>query len=83
MDNTLLFVFKHRHKSNKGFKSHTHAYHEIIYFMKGDGTTKIGSNEYSYKPGDICFTEQTEERSQMSEKRSEYICIGFRIGICG
>ena len=78
MKDSLLFIFKHSHKSNKQFKSHTHSYHELIYFLKGNGTTVIGDVEYNYKSGDICFTEASVQRSQKSEKRSEYICLGFR-----
>ena len=78
MENTLLFIFKHRHKSNSGFKSHTHTYNELIYFLKGSGTTRIGDTEYSYKSGDICCTESALPRSQKAEKRSEYICLGFK-----
>ena len=78
MENKLLFIFKHSHQNNKSFKSHTHTYHEVIYFLKGSGTTEINGTEYSYKAGDICFTEALLPRTQKSQKRSEYICFGFK-----
>ncbi|MBQ2967550.1 MAG: AraC family transcriptional regulator [Clostridia bacterium] len=77
MENSILFMFKNFHKPRTNFKAHNHTYHEIIYFIKGAGQTKVGEDIFPYKPGDICFTPKGIYRNQRAEKRSEYLCLGF------
>lgn len=78
MENKILFVFKNFHKPHTNFKAHNHQYHEIIFFLKGAGQTKVGEDVYPYKANDICFTSEGVFRNQRAEKRSEYLCLGFK-----
>lgn len=38
----------------------------------------MGEDSYSYKSNDVCFTGEGIYRNQRAEKRSEYLCLGFR-----
>lgn len=78
MENEILFIFKNFHKPRTNFKAHNHQYHEIIFFLKGSGQTNVGDESYSYKANDVCFTNEGVYRNQRAEKRSEYLCLGFR-----
>ncbi len=78
MENKILFIFKNHHKPRTNFKAHNHKYHEIIFFLKGAGQTKVGEDIYPYKANDVCFTHEGVYRNQRAEKRSEYLCLGFK-----
>ena len=75
----ILFdsIFSFAYKKNSSFENFSHHTHELIYFLTGEGTTKINNITYTYMPNNVCFTHIGDIRNNNCSKTTNYICIRF------
>ena len=57
--------------------SHSHDFYEFVYYLSGDGETKIGSKKYYFKEGSYAFIEPGVNHSEKHYGISRVFIVGF------
>lgn len=78
MNANLLFISKSSRKTNYSSFTHTHNYHEIIFYDAGcHGINIIDGIEYEFKPGDISVKKSGVPHSGTHLASGKLISLGF------
>ncbi len=72
-------MFSFTYLKNTEFKDFNYHTCELVYFISGEGITIINNKEFPYYAGDICFTTPGDLKSNLSLKKTNYICLRFGI----
>ena len=77
MSTNLSFCIKQEYKKNYFIQNHTHPCYELVYYVKGEGTTTVGDKVYSFAPGSFIITEPNQIHKESSDKPVTVKFIGF------
>ena len=80
---TLKTICRENHLHPIAIDRHTHKYDEIVYFIDGDGTTKIDGVIYSYKPGTFAYYKAGTSHDESNLKQCGIIWLHFTYKIDG
>ncbi|MBY9077315.1 helix-turn-helix domain-containing protein [Paenibacillus sp. HN-1] len=73
----LLFLFHTDHPKDTYIQLHQHECYELVYYLNGNGTTMIGSTQYSFKPNTFAFIAPRTLHDERHLTGSELLFIGF------
>ena len=59
--------------------SHSHDFYEFVFYLSGDGETKIGSKKYHFKEGSYAFLEPGITHSEKHYGISRVFIVGFYV----
>lgn len=73
------FKFFHRHEyhGNTTEREHNHPFHEIVYYVEGDGKGKIEKREYFYEAGALVFIPAGKRHMEFHETQTEVVFFAF------
>ena len=75
----VKFAIAHRHKKDTTEPAHKHTCYELIYYVKGEGKSIIGTNEYAYSENTVAFVSAIEEHSEYHQTETDVIFFGYNI----
>lgn len=58
-------------------KRHSHSYHEIVFYVYGQGQLCIGQTQYAITNGTYCFVPRGVPHDEVHEDESHVVYIGF------
>lgn len=74
---SIKYVCNYNHNASTFVTLHNHDCYELVYYVKGSGTTKIGKKDYSYKKGDFVLMRPNTPHDESHTELSEMLYIGF------
>lgn len=83
LDCTLNEINRINHTIPFKIQMHTHKYNEITYYISGNGSTKIGSTVYEYKPKTFAFYKAGTAHNEINPEPSDIIWMHFSWNIEG
>ncbi|MBB6674759.1 helix-turn-helix transcriptional regulator [Cohnella nanjingensis] len=75
----LDFLFEARHEPRSAVPLHRHGCHELVYYARGAGTTRIGDTGYRYAPGTYALIAPGIPHDERREDATEVVCVGFTL----
>ncbi len=75
----VKFAIEHRHKADTTEPTHKHRCYELVYYVKGNGKSIIGTREYSYAGNTIAFISSDKEHSEYHQTETDVIFFGYTI----
>lgn len=78
--NQLEFIFFFDHKADSDILYHHHQCYEMVYYVKGKGTTNIGGVEYSYSDNTFSLIRPNSYHNEAHFEETEVFCVGFSLG---
>lgn len=73
----LEFLFSARHEAGEDVSLHRHGCHELVYYLKGSGRTRIGERDCAYREDDFAFIRAGTPHDERHEAPTEVLCLGF------
>lgn len=77
MSTELSFATKQVYSKNYSIQSHTHPCYELVYYLKGEGTTTVGENVYNFQPNTFIVTTPNQIHKECSDGPVTVKFIGF------
>lgn len=56
---------------------HKHGCHELVYYVKGSGRTRIGERDYEYREDDYALIPADTPHDERHAMPTEVLCLGF------
>ena len=75
----LKFAVMQNYKNSYRVNKHQHPCYEIVYYMKGTGTTVIDNETYNFEPNTFTVCEPNSQHSEESQSDVKLVYIGFDI----
>ena len=76
-DLRLVTIWEAKRASNSHIKYHHHKYHELVYYVSGNGKTKIDGKTFAFSEHCFAVIPQSSEHDETHNTNSEVICLGF------
>lgn len=73
----LDFLFPVAHEPGNDVTLHRHACHELVYYLKGNGKTRIGDRDYEYREDDYALIRPGTYHDERHAAPTEVLCLGF------
>lgn len=80
---TLKTICRENHLHPIEIGCHTHKYDEIVYFIDGEGTTRVGNTLYNYKAGSFAYYKAGTPHDENNLKECSIIWMHFIHNIKG
>ncbi|WP_187434141.1 helix-turn-helix transcriptional regulator [Paenibacillus methanolicus] len=78
MNGRLDFLFHTKHARHVTVAPHRHQCHELVYYLSGSGTTRIGEVTYSFQPNTFALIRPHTLHDERRDTETEVIFIGFQ-----
>jgi len=78
---TLIAAWCHKRRSNQTIASHSHTYHELVFYRRGKGTGTVDGKPYAYESGHLLLLPPNVPHSEHHEADGEVCCIEFTVDI--
>ena len=76
---TLKFAVMQNYKESYSVNKHQHPCYEIVYYLKGQGTTTIENKTYHFEPNTFTVCEPNSHHSEQANSDVKLIYIGFEV----
>ena len=74
MENTdLMFVCSYTHEAGTVEPWHTHACHELVYYVSGKGKCVIEDKTYQYSPNQILYIPPHKKHEEYHDEKTEVL----------
>lgn len=78
MSNTAIqFTWRHTHGADTTEGEHKHDAIEIVYYLRGEGTTTVDGVAYPYESGTVCYIPQGVLHSEWHRTETEVLFFAF------
>lgn len=77
MSDTLEFLFRTVRAERESVASHSHRCYELVYYGSGDGSTRIGDREYSFRRGEYAIIRPSTVHDERRMAATDVLCAGF------
>ena len=76
-ESKLCFAIHRDHSTTHTVSDHLHKSYELVYYIKGNGTSVIDGQKYKYTDKCFCIIPQNHIHSEYSDIETELMYIGF------
>lgn len=73
----LRHIQRDKHTMPVLIRTHTHAHHELVYYISGNGTTQIGDTVYPYRAGCFAFYRAGHQHNEDNAEACQVIWTHF------
>ena len=73
----MHFIWNNCKESGSLIPQHEHAYHELVYYVHGNGTTHINGRQYTFHKNNYVIIPPHIKHDEWRETDVEVICMGF------
>ncbi|MBB3071924.1 AraC family transcriptional activator of pobA [Paenibacillus baekrokdamisoli] len=73
----LKFSFLFSHKFNTEISLHQHDCYELVYYLRGSGTTTIDNTAHTYSENTFSIIQPRTYHNELHHEATELICLGF------
>lgn len=73
----LISIWKAERSQNTDINDHSHAYHELVYYVAGDGETVIGEKKFQFSDHCFALIPPQVEHCETHRAKAEVICLEF------
>ncbi|MFC3799467.1 helix-turn-helix domain-containing protein [Cohnella sp. GCM10012308] len=73
----LDFLFSIAHMPGNDVTLHRHGCYELVYYLKGNGKTRIGDDDYEYREDDYALIRPGTPHDERHAAPTEVLCLGF------
>lgn len=73
----LLSIWSKQREQRTLINAHTHKYHELVYYLSGDGQAIMGDDTYHFTGHHFAIIEAHTEHSEVHFADAEVICLEF------
>lgn len=77
MKTSFEFCAKPKYDQGYTVQDHIHPCYEIVYYLEGEGSTKINNKTYRFKPGTLSIVKPNTVHSETAEEGSRVMFVGF------
>lgn len=74
---TVKMLWRAEKASNFNVKPHMHNYHELVYYISGEGETEVADRTYRFTAGKFITVPPYTLHSEHHFRDGEVICLGF------
>lgn len=75
----LEFLFPAVREAGGYVPTHRHGCHELVFYVKGSGTTRIGDTDYVYRENDYALIAAGTPHDERHGTTTELLCLGFAV----
>ncbi|MNI27123.1 HTH-type transcriptional activator RhaR [compost metagenome] len=79
MQGQLEFLFRANLMQHTYIALHTHQCYELVYYIRGNGTTRLGDVTYRYQPGMFTIIRPFTPHDEKRETDTDVLFIGFQL----
>ena len=79
MEATLDFLFRVDRRAEETIPFHRHRCYELVYYVAGEGLTRIGRREWTYRAGDFAVVRPHTLHDERRTAASDVVCVGFAL----
>ncbi|WP_309120636.1 AraC family transcriptional regulator [Paenibacillus sp.] len=76
---TLDFLFRVDRRAEETIPFHRHRCYELVYYVAGEGLTRIGRREWAYRPGDFALVRPHTLHDERRTVAADVVCVGFAL----
>ncbi|MHA6480979.1 helix-turn-helix domain-containing protein [Paenibacillus sp. strain BS8-2] len=77
MNQAIEFLFRATRTKSEAIAPHSHRCYELVYYGYGEGTTRVGDREWSYRSGDYAIIRPSTIHDEHRSSATDVICVGF------
>lgn len=77
MSETLQFLFRTVRAKGEAVAPHSHHCYELVYYGSGEGSTRIGDRDYSFRRGEYAVVKPSTVHDEHRIAATDVICAGF------
>lgn len=76
----VLYIVKAEHEANTYIPPHQHECFELVYYIRGQGTTSIGQRSFHFRPSSFALIPSNFKHDENHQPSSEVLFVGFHCG---
>lgn len=73
----MHFIWNNTKPKDSLVPLHNHHYHELVYYVHGSGTTRIGGTQHAFHKNSYAIIPKEVEHDEWRSTDTEVICMGF------
>ena len=77
MNIKLKSLWEAERETNRLIPAHSHKYHELVYYSKGNGETNIANKKYSFYDNTFALIPPSVEHDEIHFSHAKVICVEF------
>lgn len=79
MEAALDFLFRVDRRAEETIPFHRHRCYELVYYVAGEGATRIGRREWTFRAGDFALMRPHTLHDERRTAASDVVCVGFAL----